>query len=120
MFDKINILLRSDVGDASVESTNFLRAIINEKKFEASIVGGRYDGDEKNGYVVLGGEARLREERQHIPLSLSPACRNCKMTRNMSCLPPVFRQALALAIYFLQKMGMNSIIWLRSKVDGCN
>ncbi|AZE52995.1 hypothetical protein C4K03_0822 [Pseudomonas synxantha] len=46
MFDKVNILLGSNVRNAPVESTSFLRAIINGKVFEAPIVGGRYDGDE--------------------------------------------------------------------------
>lgn len=61
MFDKVNTLLGSNGCDVPVGSTNFLRAIVNEKIFEAPIVGGRYDGDETNWIRRSWGRGPLVE-----------------------------------------------------------
>jgi len=61
MFNKVNILLGSDVRNVPVGSINFLKAIINDKLFEAPIVGGRYDGHEKNWIRRSWGRGPLVE-----------------------------------------------------------
>ncbi len=48
MIDNQCVPLKSDSLGTSVNSTNFLRAVIDGTPFDASIVGGRYDGDETN------------------------------------------------------------------------
>uniref|UniRef100_UPI0035C77E3F hypothetical protein n=1 Tax=Serratia quinivorans TaxID=137545 RepID=UPI0035C77E3F len=55
------IPLEGDVLDTPVYSNNYLRAIINGKPFEASIVGGRYDGNPEKWIRRSWGRAPLTE-----------------------------------------------------------
>ncbi|HEJ9096991.1 hypothetical protein [Serratia odorifera] len=48
MADNKCVPLKSNGHGTTVKSNNFLRAVINGQPFEATIVGGRYDGDETN------------------------------------------------------------------------
>ncbi|WP_153002458.1 hypothetical protein [Pseudomonas putida] len=61
MFKKVNAMLKPDVRNAPVKSTNFMRAVVNEKAFEAPIVGGRYDGDETKWIRRSWGRGPLSE-----------------------------------------------------------